>query len=56
MRDGYAVQVTPPNALLQGDVVVQDGYDPINGQNHIGLCDNNGCSLAISNASHSGTL
>ncbi len=52
LRDGYAVQIQPPSELLQGDIVVQDGADPLKGQNHIGFCDNNGCSQTISNADH----
>jgi hypothetical protein len=56
VRDGFAVQIVPPNALLQGDIAVQDGTDPINGMNHIGFCDNAGCSQTISNADSIGQL
>jgi hypothetical protein len=55
VKDGYAVQLsTVP--LLQGDIAVQDGNDPIGGMAHIGFCDNDGCTQTISNADSLGEL
>lgn len=44
----------PPEAAGAGDIAVQDGNDPNNGQNHMGVCLNAGCSSVLSNNS-SGT-
>ena len=55
LRDGYLSQVTA-NSSLGGDIVVQDGNDAINGMNHIGFCDNQGCTSVLSNFGSTGQL
>lgn len=40
---------------VQGDFVVQGDGDPTNGQNHVGICENTGCTMILSNASYDTT-
>jgi len=41
---GYATQVTDQYKTVAGDIVVQDGGDPVNGMNHIGICQWDHCA------------
>jgi len=52
-RGSIAIGVTQSQAV-QGDIVVQgDGYLGNDGENHVGICENNGCTMILSNASRS---
>lgn len=55
LAGGYGEQVNSSKAV-QGDLVVQDGGDAVNGMNHIGICENTPCTSVLSNAGTSGTL
>src|SRR6266700_526375 len=46
----------PISQAVPGDIAVQDGTDPANGMNHVGICMDNQCSTVLSNAGTTGTL
>lgn len=55
LAQNFGYEVSQSNAV-QGDIAVQYGTDPINGMNHIGICENNGCTVVLSNAGSIGEL
>ena len=52
---GYGTKVSQQQAM-QGDIVVQDGGDAVNGMNHIGICEDTPCTTVLSNMSSTGRL
>ncbi len=44
--NGYQV---PQGSTVKGDIWIQGDGDPIRGENHIGICEDDGCHTVISN-------
>lgn len=56
IKHGIGVQIMHQADTVAGDLVVQDGNDPVKGMNHIGFCTDRGCSIVISNEGGKGLL